>query len=288
RTSDPDIYAGGDCVESRHLLTGRPVYVPLGTTANKHGRIIGDNLCGAQESFPGVLGTTLLKACDYTVGRSGLTSQAAVGLGHEIEEAVVPARDRAHYYGGAHAFALKMTAEREGGRILGVQMVGPGDVARRLDAAVAAMSFGATIKQMSQLDLGYAPPYASAMDLLIVAANVLRNKIEGGVPSATPLEVKAALASENPPLLLDVRSKPEWDKVRLQADGVLHLPYLQLRKTMDRLPRDREIVTFCWGGLRAYEAAIMLREAGFPKVRFLDGSLFTWPFDLDERETDWR
>jgi NADPH-dependent 2,4-dienoyl-CoA reductase/sulfur reductase-like enzyme/rhodanese-related sulfurtransferase len=288
RTSDADIFAGGDCVESRHLITGRPVYIPLGTTANKHGRLIGDNLCGGNEAFPGVLGTSLLKAFDYTVGRSGLTSREAAELGLETCEALVPAPDRAPYYGGARHFALKLLAERPGGRILGVQLVGPGEVARRLDAAVAAMSCGVSAAQMAQLDFGYSPPYALAMDLLITAANVLRNKLEGLVSSASPEEVKAALASAEPPLLLDVRSKPEWAKVRLNAGDVVHLPFPQLRKKLGRLPKDRDIVTFCWGGLRAYEAALMLRRAGFERVRFMDGSLFTWPFELAEDEADWR
>lgn len=287
RTSDPDIFAGGDCVESRHLLTGRPVYIPLGSTANKHGRVIGGNLCGGSETFPGVLGTAILKAFDYTVGRCGLTNQAAQAAGFEVVEAVVPASDRAHYYGGAQNFALKLVAERPSGRLLGAQMVGPGEVARRLDTAVAAISLGATAAQLALLNLGYAPPYAQAMDVLITAANVIRNKLSNLAPAVSPQEVRAELATERPPLLIDVRSKPEWDKVRLAAAEVVHAPFLQLRKAMARLPKDRPLVTFCWGGLRAYEAALMLRQAGF-RVRYLDGSLFTWPYELEEDASDWR
>lgn len=288
RTSDPVIFAGGDCAESRHLLTGRPVYLPLGTTANKHGRIIGSNLCGGSETMPGLLGTALLKVFDYTVGRSGLTGEAARREGLEVVEATVPAPDRAHYYGGARNFALKLVAEREGGRLVGVQLVGPGEVARRLDTAVAAMSLGATARELAHMDLGYSPPYAQAMDALITAANVIGNRLSGLIPAVSPGQVRAELDSAEPPLLVDVRSKAEWEKARLTGAEVVQAPFLQLRKLMGRLPRGRRLVTFCWGGQRAYEAALMLRRAGFEGVRYLDGSLFTWPYGLEEEGADWR
>jgi NADPH-dependent 2,4-dienoyl-CoA reductase/sulfur reductase-like enzyme/rhodanese-related sulfurtransferase len=287
RTSDPDIYAGGDCAEMRHLLTGKPVYIPLGTTANKHGRVIADNICGGGDTFPGVMGTALLKAFDYTVGRSGLTAEAAREAGFDAAQALVPAPDHAHYYGGAQAFALKLICERPGGRLLGVQIVGPGEVAGRLDTAVAAMSFGATAEQLSKIDFGYSPPFAQAMDALIVAANVARNKL-AGVASVLPEEVRRALDGPDAPLLVDVRGAPERQKARLGVGEVVHLPFPQLRKGMAKLPKDRDLITFCWGGQRAYEAALILRRSGFERVRFMDGSLFTWPYELEEDDPGWR
>ena len=109
------------------------------------------------------------------------------------------------------------------------------------------------------------------------------------MPSLSPVELKAALDSPRPPLLIDVRSKLEWDKVRLSGVEVLHLPLPQLRKGLAQLPRDRELVTACWGGLRAYEAALIIQGAGLHKVSFLDGSLFTWPYGIEEEKgATWR
>ena len=288
RTSDPDIYAGGDCAESRHLITGRAVFIPLGSTANKHGRVIGDNLCGGRATFPGVLGTGLMKVFDYTAGRTGLTLEAATRLGYDAVSALAPAPDHAQYSGGAQAFAVKLIAERPTGRLLGAQFVGPGDVARRLDTTVAAISFGGTAEQLASLDLGYSPPYASAMDVLIQAANTLRNTLAGLVPVLSPQELYRRMNSADPPLVIDVRNKPEQEKARLGVGEVVELPLPNLRKGLKKLPRDRELVTMCWAGLRAYEAALILKRAGFARVSYLDGSLFTWPYELAEDTPDWR
>ncbi len=141
QTSDPDIYAGGDCVENMHLVSCSPVFAPMGSTANKHGRVIADTIAGMFAAFPGVLGTAVCKLFAYTVGCTGLTEREARLLGHDVESAIVPGPDKPHFYAGSQPIIIKLIAEKQTGRLLGAQMLGPGDVAKRLDIAVSCLTF---------------------------------------------------------------------------------------------------------------------------------------------------
>lgn len=279
QTSEPDIYAGGDCVECKHLLTGQKIFVPLGSTANKHGHVIGDNVTGGHSTFPGVLGTTVFKVLDYNLGRTGLTEKQARQSGYEVLTALVPGPDRAHYYPTAATLLLKLVAEAKSGRLLGAQAVGPGDAVKRIDVVATALKFGATIDDIPELDLGYAPPYSMAVDPLAHAANVLRNKRDGLARALTPQELKAKLdSSENGLVLLDVRTPAEREQVQLHDPRVVWIPLGQLRTRLGELPRDKEIVCFCKVSQRGYEAQRVLDGGGFQRARFLDGGLVAWPY----------
>lgn len=211
QTNDPDIYAGGDCVECTHLLTGQKVFVPLGSTANKHGHVIGDNVTGGQSTFPGILGTTVFKVLDYNLARTGLTETQARRLGYNVLTALVPGPDRAHYYPTSATLLVKLVADAANGRLLGAQAIGPGDAVKRIDVLATALTFGATIDNLPDLDLGYAPPYSSPVDPLAHAANVLRNKRDGLARALTPQQLKAKLDADEPIVLLDVRTPAERD-----------------------------------------------------------------------------
>jgi len=278
RTSDPDIYAAGDCAETTHLITGQPVYCPLGSTANKQGRIAAANICGDGERFPGVLGSTICKVFDFTVGWTGLSERAARTLRYDLVTCLVPAADKAHYYPGAKTIMLKLVANRVTGRLLGVQAVGPGDAAKRLDVAATAITAGMTVDQLSKLDLCYAPPYSAAMDNLITAANVLENKIEGHLNGISPMDLKRRLDGGEPIVVLDVRTPAEYERGHLAGSTLI--PLGALRKRWGELARDKEIVVYCGSSLRAYEAALILRGAGFENVCVLDGSIAMWPYEL--------
>jgi NADPH-dependent 2,4-dienoyl-CoA reductase/sulfur reductase-like enzyme/rhodanese-related sulfurtransferase len=280
QTSDPDIYAGGDCVECSHLLTGQKVFVPLGSTANKHGHVIGDNVTGGHSTFPGIVGTTVFKVLDYNLARTGLTETQARKLGHNVLTALVPGPDRAHYYPTAATVLVKLVADAANGRLLGAQVLGPGDAVKRIDVLATALTFGATIDNLPDLDLGYAPPYSSAVDPLAHAANVLRNKRDGLARALTPQQLKAKLDANEPFVLLDVRTPPERDQIQLRDPRVVWIPLGQLRKRLAELPRDKEIVCFCKVSQRGYEAQRILDGAGFPNVKFLDGGLVAWPYPL--------
>lgn len=284
QTSDPDIYAGGDCVENLHRLTGKPVYVPLGSTANKHGRIIGDNVTGGDATFPGVLGTVIFKAFDFNVGRVGLTEKDCVAQGIPYLVALTPGPDRAHYYPTAKPMVLKLISHGETGALLGVQAVGAGDVAKRIDVAATALSYGAKTADLAELDLAYAPPYSSAVDLLAHAANVIDNKAKGIAKAISPEALKAKLDAGEEFVMLDVRSPKEVTAVSFNDARVVNIPLGMLRARLAELPRDKEIVTFCKISVRGYEAQRILNGEGFDKVQFLDGGLMAWPYPMTTSE----
>ena len=170
RTSTDGVWAAGDCCETRHLLNGGPAYVPLGTTANKQGRVAGANLGGRGERFQGVMGTAVVKVCDLHVGRTGLTVAEAERSGLDPVEASVTHVSRARYYPGHQPLRVKLIAERGSGRLLGAQLVGREGVATRLDVLAAALHGGAAAVEVAQWDLAYAPPFAPVWDPILLAA----------------------------------------------------------------------------------------------------------------------
>jgi len=282
-TSDPAIYAGGDCVEVNNLVTGRPMLAPMGSTANKHGRIIGTNATGGRLTFPGVLGTAIVKVFDLNAGRTGISAAQAREAGYDVLTALVPAAEHATYYPGAREFILRLVADKASGRVLGGQAVGAGEVAKRIDVLVAAISSGATVDDLADLDLAYAPPFNAAMDPLHNAANIVRNQRDGLARKLTLAEVKAKIDHGDDFILLDVRSLPEWQTERIKAAQVRFLPLTELRKRYGELPKDAEIVIYCHTSVRAYQAQRLLDGEGFGNIRFMEGSLAAWPY---ETETD--
>jgi NADPH-dependent 2,4-dienoyl-CoA reductase/sulfur reductase-like enzyme/rhodanese-related sulfurtransferase len=277
RTSDPDIYAAGDCVECTDITTARPCYVPLGSTANKQGRVAAINLCGGEDVFPGVLGSTICKVFDYCVARTGLTEGAARGLGYNAITALAPAPDRAIYMSTARMLMLKLVVDRDTRRLLGAQAIGPGAADKRIDVAATAIAGGMTVDQLANLDLCYAPPYSPVMDNLITAANVVRNKLDGHMVGVSAAEVHQMLVEKRGFFFLDVRTPGEYEQVRLP--GAVLIPLATLRGRLDEIPKEIPIVTFGQISLRGYEAALILRAAGFEDVRVLDGGVTMWPYE---------
>jgi len=276
-TSDPDIYAAGDCVENIDILTGRPCYVPLGSTANKQGRVAAINICGGNETFPGVLGTTVCRVFEYCVARTGLTEHEAQAAGYDVVTVLTGSPDREHFMPDARIIMLKLVVDRLTRRLLGVQAVGPGHGDKRIDIASTAITAGMTVDHLANLDLGYAPPYSLAMDNLITGANIAKNKLDGVFESITPMEVYQKLWNKEDFVLLDVSSPQEYEEERLP--GSILIPIGTLRGRIHELPKDREIVTFCRLSIRGYEAALLLKAAGFQKVRVMDGGVIMWPYE---------
>ena len=275
RTSDPDVYAAGDCVEGVDLITGRPCYVPLGSTANKQGRVAAINICGGSDAFPGVLGTTVCKVFEFTVARAGLTERRARELGMNVVTTLTPALDRAHFMPDAAMIVIKLIAEADTGRLLGLQVVGPGEAAKRVDVAVTALTAGMTVDAISKLDLCYAPSYSDALDNLHTACNVMLNKLAGYMVGISAVEVRRRLEAGEDMVLLDVRTLAELDESRIE--GSKHIPLAALRGRLGELPPDKEIVTFSRTSLGGYEAASILKAAGFESVKVMDGGITMWP-----------
>ncbi|MEU6021697.1 FAD-dependent oxidoreductase [Micromonospora sp. NPDC048871] len=166
----PGVWAAGDCVETLHRVSGMPVHVPLGTHANKQGRVAGINIGGGYATFAGVIGTAVTKVCELEVGRTGLREQEAHAAGFEFVSVIAESTSRAGYYPGARPMTVKLLAERPSGRLLGAQIVGWSEAAKRIDTLAVALWNGMTVDDMTALDLGYAPPYAPVWDPVLVAA----------------------------------------------------------------------------------------------------------------------
>jgi len=277
RTSDPDIYAAGDCVESIDLITGKSCYVPMGSTANKQGRVAAINICGGQDYFPGVIGSTVCRVFDFCVARTGLTEAAARQHGYQVTTVLVPDGDRPHYMPTAKPLIIKLVVDSKCRKLLGAQAVGPGAGDKRIDVAAMAITAGMTVEQLSKVDLCYAPPYSPALDNLITAANVARNKLDHQVIGITPMEVKARLDAKQDFMLLDVRSPAEHQQEHLPNSTLV--PLGALRSRLDELPKDKEIVAFCKVSLRGYEAAKILQSAGWSRVSVMDGGMAVWPYE---------
>lgn len=275
QTSDPDIYAVGDCAEKRNMITGKPAYVPLGSTANKEGRVAANAICGMKDSFPGILGSAICKVFDFTVARTGLSEKEARDAGYDVVTCLAPAPDRPHFMPASRPLFLKLIADRATRKLLGAQATGPGNAERRIDIAAMALTAGMTVDQLANADLTYAPPYSPAVDNLITAANILRNVMDGLMTGIPPAEVLARRERGEAFTLLDVRSPGEI--VQMRIEGTLNIPLGTLRKRVEEIDRDKPVIAFCKISLRGYEAALILRQAGFTEVKVMDGGILMWP-----------
>lgn len=177
-TNLPDIYAAGDCTAVYHRLYGCDAYIPLGTTANKQGKVAGANIAGKQEEFGGVVGTSITKVIEMGISRTGLSTKEAIALGYNVVEQVIKARDIAGYYPIAKRVYVKLIADRSSHKILGAQLLGEGHFAKRIDVMAAAVQLGMTVEELAGADLAYSPPFAPVWDPYLLAANRLLEKFE--------------------------------------------------------------------------------------------------------------
>lgn len=279
-TSVPDVYAIGDCAESVHLVTGKPAWIALGSTAAKMGRVAAINAAGGSDTFKGVMGTMIVKVFEMNIGKAGLSEREAIKEGFNPVSTIVPASDISHYYPGAKDIIIKLIADAPTRRLLGAEIIGTGVVDKRIDIIATALTFGATVDQVAKLDLAYAPPYAMAMDAIIVAANVLGNKLSGKTVGILPQRVAEKRDRGEDFILLDVRTEMEYKSSRIK--GCRHIPLDKLASRVQELDRSKEIITYCRAGLRAAQAYRILKNAGFDNVKYMDGSLLAWPYGLEK------
>ena len=281
QTSDPDIYAGGDCAENTHIISGAKVFTPMGSTANKHGRIIAGHIAGQEVKYPGVLGTGICQIFDMEAGSTGLNERTAKLAGIEYKTVVTPGIDRLGYMPGAGRIVVKMLAEVGTNRIIGVQAIGK-NVSKRIDTMVTAMSFGATLEQVSNLDIAYAPPFNGPIDNLGTSANVLGNKMAGRFNGINPKDFEA-MRPNGGYLFVDVRTAPEVARNRIAGiPNFINIPLGELRSRLDELgDKDQFIITSCQIDLRGYEAETILRQAGFTNAHSLEGGMSGWPYPTE-------
>lgn len=266
-TSLPHVWAVGDCVEVRHAVTGAPAYLPLGSLANREGRVLANVLAGRTDLLPPVAGSMAVKVFDCQVGATGLTLAAARRHGFAAATAWVTSHDRAHYWPEARELALALVYDRESRRVLGVQCVGSGEAIKRVDVATQFVARGATLAELSHLEHAYAPPFAPALEPLAVAAFVARSQ-EEGIVAASPLEPLDGAE------VLDVRHPEEQRAHPLQAARSVAVPLDALRQRLGELGAGPWLVV-CERGGRSAEAVRLLRQHEV-SATYLGGGL-RWP-----------
>ncbi len=263
KTNLPDIYAAGDCAMVTNRETGKPAWSPMGSTANIAGRLLARNIAGSQTEYPGVLGTGVAKLPgDICAGRTGLTETAAAAEGYQTETVISVVDDKAHYYPGAGSFIIKMVADKETHKLLGVQVLGNGAVDKITDIAVTAISLGATAEQLASMDFAYAPPFSTAIHPFAHTVNILLNKLNGGLDSFTPVEYEAGAAEGY--RIVDCAIQPSLPAY----------PYLDLTKIEGEVPgfgREEKLLLVCAKGKRAYMVQNRLKYYGYTNTKVLEG-----------------
>jgi NADPH-dependent 2,4-dienoyl-CoA reductase/sulfur reductase-like enzyme/rhodanese-related sulfurtransferase len=284
RTSDPDIFAAGDCVESANLISGAKVHAPYGDLANLQGRVAGENAAtGDGATFPGVVQSGICKIFDYSAGSTGLSEEAArAAYSDDVETALNASTDIPGFMSGK-LLVTKLVVKRSDGRLLGAQCIGPGDVGKQIAIWAVAIRGGLTIDDMVNADLPYAPPFSLAIDHSIATAHIMQNKLKGRMKGISAVEVRHKLDAGETPFILDGRGPDEYEQVRLGIGEHL-IPLGALRGRLDELPaeKDKEIICFCKISLRGYEAARVLEGRGWTNVRVMEGGIAAWPYPREK------
>ena len=282
-TSDPDIYAGGDCAENTNLISKAKLFTPMGSTANKHGRVIADNIAGEKIKYPGILNTGICQVLNWQAGSTGLNETSAKKAGIEFETVVVPGFDRLGYMPGANRLILKLMAEVGSHRVIGAQAVGTGGVDKRIDAIATAMAFGAKVEDLSNIDYGYAPPFNGPIDNVSTAANVLMNKLAGHLRSINPKDFQK-IKGDPSYTLVDVRTTGEFATNRIAGcANIVNLPLGSLRSEAEKVFTDKKanLICSCQIDLRGYEAETIMRALGYENVQSLEGGMSGWPYETE-------
>ncbi|MBF0230987.1 MAG: FAD-dependent oxidoreductase [Desulfamplus sp.] len=279
QTTDPNIYAGGDCAEFANLVSGLDCVMPLGSLANRQGRIIAININGGNEKFTGSVGAFCIKVFDMGVAKAGLTFNQAKAAGFDPVYAVVAQSDRAHFIPDADFMFMKLIADRKTRTVLGVEAAGPqGDAVKaRVDAVAPLLKFGVDVSEICNLEVSYSPPYASAMDIVNNAGNALDNTLNGNLKSVDTFEFVELLEQDNIKVL-DVRSHiqsaPFVEKYPKQWINIpqdeLRERYVELTAVLNEL-REFPLYLICGTGPRSYEAQVFLNSKGITNTRNVQG-----------------
>jgi NADPH-dependent 2,4-dienoyl-CoA reductase/sulfur reductase-like enzyme/rhodanese-related sulfurtransferase len=267
-TNVEGVYSCGDCTESYSVITGKPLYRPLGSTANKMGRIAGAQLSGGTLEFRGILGTGIFKIFDMTVAQTGLTEKEAVDAGFEpiVCHNIKP--DKPEYYHGKE-MVIKAVADKNTGKLLGVQIVGYTGVDKRIDVFITAMTFGAKVEDLFHLDLAYAPPFSTTKDPVAYTGMILDNAINRGRELITPNELSKLIEDKNDVTIIDARVNKQFEESHVNS--AINIPHDQIRKRADDLDKEKVVVTYCNKGVTGNAAQNILINKGFKKVYNISG-----------------
>jgi NADPH-dependent 2,4-dienoyl-CoA reductase/sulfur reductase-like enzyme/rhodanese-related sulfurtransferase len=278
QTSDPLIYAGGDCIEVRHLVSGKKFYAPLGSLANKEGRVAGDNMAGIPSVFKGAVGSFIMKAFDVCIGATGLSLDVAAAEGYDADVALTAPSDRAHFFPTESIVVFQMVFDRRTRRVLGLQGFGPmGDgVSARIDAAAAHISMGATIDDFGILEMAYAPPFSAAIDSINAVAYVADNICDGRLRKTSVVSFLQWMnnpASQPDWIALDIRHPKEVAPFveKFGSKRWLAIPYNEMRARYQELPTDKMMIILCDAGTRSFEIQSFLESVGLRNCLVLSG-----------------
>ena len=264
-TNVPDVYAAGDCAQTHNMLTGKPQWSAMGSTANIAARVLAKSLCGEKAAYGGCLGTGVVKLLpQLNAGRTGLTEAQARAEGYDPATVVCITDDKAHYYPGASFFATKLVADRATRRLLGIQVIGAGAVDKMVDIAVTGIAANMTIDAFDTLDYAYAPPFSTAIHPFVQACCILENKLAGVLESFTPAEYAAGAAKDY--RVIDV----------LPAPGIPGATWVDLSKVngpVDGLEKDEKLLLVCARGKRGYFLQNRLKYYGYTNTRVLEGGV---------------
>lgn len=271
QTSDPDIYAVGDAVQVKNIVTGEDALIPLAGPANRQGRIAADNIAGLVSEYKGSQGSSVMKFFDVTVASTGINEKTAQKANIDYGKVVQSSASHATYYPGAKDILLKVLYDNKDGRILGAQAIGQDGVEKRMDVLATAIRAKMTADDLAELDLCYAPPYSSAKDPVNMAGYVIQNILSGAVKQHHWHDVKDLVGKDNI-ILLDVRTKEEFDEGHFE--GAVNIPVDELRNRTDELDKSKRIYVNCYSGLRSYVACRMLAGKGFDCSNLSGGYMF--------------
>ncbi len=266
-TSDPDIYSGGDCVAVPNLITGQPGYFPLGSMANRQGRVVGTNIVGGNAVFEGGVGSFVVKVFDSSLAGAGLTVDKAKQAGFDAASVVVAQFDRAHFYIEKEIIYLELVVDRKTRQVLGIQGFGGQgcEMVGRINAVATILKYKPPVEEISNLEIAYSPPFAAAMDIINALGNATANYLDGRY---RPLDFAAFHeAWENKDngdvFFVDCRALADAQPFENKFSGIWKsIPHDQLCDRMDEVPKDKKIVLVCNTGVRSYEAQLNLDAAG--------------------------
>ena len=270
-TSIPDIYAVGDAVLVKHLITGNDAVISLAGPANKQGRIAADNICGRTSRYKGSMGTSVIKLFDLTAASVGLTEKAAKVAGYDFESVVLSPSSHAGYYPGATTMTMKVVFDKSTFNILGAQIVGYDGVDKRIDVIATAISAGLKATELKDLELAYAPPYSSAKDPVNMAGFIIDNIASGAVKQFHINEIDI-LPKDGSVTLLDTRTEREYE--RGHVEGFINIPVDDLRARLSEIDKTKPLYVMCQSGLRSYISCRILSGEGYDCYNFVGGYRF--------------
>ena len=265
QTSDPAVYAAGDCVEISNQISGIKNNAPMGSLANRQGRVVADNIAGIPSQFEGWVGSFIMKAFDCCIGGTGLSCMSAKGLGYDAAVAITAQSDRAHFFPTQAVILLQMVFDKTSRKVLGLQGFGPmnDSVLARINGAAGLIAKGAYIEDFSNLELAYAPPFSTAVDALNATANVADNLAAGRLRTLSIedfLEWMAKPQAKPAWVALDIRHPKEAAEFvqKFGADLWKDIPYVNVRARYKELPDDKTLIIICDAGTRSSEVQVFL------------------------------